>query len=391
MSKKHQLAKAFDEASMSGKLVDLNEEQAKEFLSLVEDESAFLKKIRKHTTQNPRGTIGKITADGNFLRPGVYNQKNNKDFEFGAEPVEYVTKLFRWSFTVYDSEIRNNIEKEWLESTQLGIIAKKVANDYEETALYSRKRDNPVNIRGMLDGVLWRAEQNGVVMDASDTNIFSDRLVDIAKFRKVQKALNPKFRKDAEWFVSPDVMMDYQDLYTTVADFRVRDDLQSRIAKKTTTECNLLLDDNSILKLGGYNGTVVAGSWSVNQANQNQIEVSDATWLTPGTELDIAYGTVLLQRVTVQAVTGTTITLVNDLDHDVQVNDTIKEVTRDGADCIFTDPMNIVWVQQIWRGSMTFEAERIPSVGWRWHYVWNTDLIVIHDEKLGLLKGLKIK
>jgi hypothetical protein len=69
MSKKQQLAKAFDEASMSGKLVDLNEEQATEFLSLVEDESSFLKKVRKHTTQNPRGTIGKITADGNFLRP----------------------------------------------------------------------------------------------------------------------------------------------------------------------------------------------------------------------------------------------------------------------------------------------------------------------------------
>lgn len=391
MSKKHQLAKAFDEASMSGKLVDLNEEQATEFLSLVEDESAFLKKIRKHTTQNPRGTIGKITADGNFLRPWVYNQKNNKDFEFGAEPVEYVTKLFRWSFTIYDSEIRNNIEKEWLESTQLGIIAKKVANDYEETAFYSRKRENPVSIRGMLDGVLWRAEQNGVVMDASDTNVFSDRLVDIAKFRKVQKALNPKYRKDAERFVSPDVMMDYQDLYTTVADFRVRDDLQSRIAKKTTTECNLLLDDNSILKVSWFEWEIVSWSWNINNADQNQIELSSTEGLNPWTELDINYGTALLQRVTVQAISENTVTLVNNLEYDVAVQDSVIEVIRDGADCIFTDPMNVVWVQQIWRGSMTFEAERIPSVGWRWHYVWNTDLIVIHDEKLGLLKGVKIK
>jgi hypothetical protein len=95
MSKRQQLEKAFDSASMSGKLVDLNEEQAKEFLSLVEDESAFLKKIRKHTTKDPKGTLGKITADGNFLRPGTYDQKNDKDFEFGAQTVEYVTKLFR--------------------------------------------------------------------------------------------------------------------------------------------------------------------------------------------------------------------------------------------------------------------------------------------------------
>lgn len=391
MSKKQQLAKAFDDASMSGKLVDLNEEQATEFLSLVEDESAFLKKVRKHTTQNPRGTIGKITADGNFLRPWVYNQKNSKDYEFGAEPVEYVTKLFRGSFVIYDSEIRNNIEKEWLESTQLWIIAKKVANDYEETAFYSRKRDNPTNIRGMLDGILRRAEQNGVVMDANDSTVFSDRLIDIAKFRKVQKALNPKYRKDAEWFISPDVMMDYEDLYTTVADFRVRDELQSRIAKKAKTECNLLLDDSSVLIGSGIDTTIATWSGSVNQAGQNQIEVASATWIVAWKELDINYWTHLIQKVTVASISTTTVTLTEDLEYDAWVGDTVKEVSRDGADCIFTDPLNVVWVQQIGRGSMTFEAERIASVWWRWHYVGNTDLIVIHDEKLGLLKNLQIK
>jgi hypothetical protein len=99
----------------------------------------------------------------------------------------------------------------------------------------------------MIDGILWRAEQNGVVMDANDSTLFSDRYVDRSKFRKVQKTLNPKFRKDAEWFISPDVMMDYEDLYTTVADYRVREELQARIAKKPTTECNLLLDDSSVL------------------------------------------------------------------------------------------------------------------------------------------------
>jgi len=391
MSKKHQLAKAFDDASMSGKLVDLNEEQATEFLSLVEDESAFLKKIRKHTTQNPRGTIGKITADGNFLRPWVHNQKNSKDYEFGAEPVEYVTKLFRGSFIIYDSEIRNNIEKEGLESTQLWIIAKKVANDYEETAFYSRKRDNPVNIRGMLDWVLRKAEQNGVVMDANDSTVFTDRFIDIAKFRKVQKTLNPKYRKDAEWFISPDVMMDYEDLYTTVADFRVRDELQSRIAKKAKTECNLLLDDSSVLVDSGIDTTIASWSGSVNQAWQNQIEVASATWIVAWKELDLNYWTNLIQKVTVASISTTTVTLTEDIEYEASVWDTIKEVTRDGANCIFTDPLNVVWVQQVGRGSMTFEAERIASVGWRWHYVGNTDLIVIHDEKLWLLKNLQIK
>ena len=69
MNKKEQLEKAFDSATMTGKLVDLNEQQATEFLSLIEDESAFLKSIRKFTTVKATGTLGKITADGKFLKP----------------------------------------------------------------------------------------------------------------------------------------------------------------------------------------------------------------------------------------------------------------------------------------------------------------------------------
>jgi hypothetical protein len=129
----------------------------------------------------------------------------------------------------------------------------------------------------------------------------------------------------------------------------------------------------------------------VNSAGQDQIEVTNATGITAGKDLDINYGTNLVQRVTVASISTTTVTLTEDLEYDVAVSNTVKEVTRDGADCIFTDPMNVVWVQQIGRGSMTFEAERIVSVGWRWHYVGNTDLIVIHDEKLGLLKNVKVK
>lgn len=386
MSKRQQLEKAFDSATMTGKLVDLNEEQAKEFLSLIEDQSAFLKKIRKYTTTKATGTIGKITADGNFLKPGSYNAQLGSDYEFGSDAVDYTTKLVRGQFMVYDSEIRNNIEGEGLETTMLSIIAKKVANDYEEMGLYGRKRTSPVNIRGMIDGILWRAKQNGTVVDATGE---SDRYVDRAKFRKLLKNMDPRFRNALEFFVSTEVMMDYEDLYTTVADYRVREELQARIAKKVTTECQLLLDNSAVLVSGGASTTIASGSGSVNNAGQNQIEVASASGISVGDELALNYDTVNEQIVTVASISSTTITLTANLDYAVVATNTVKEVTTDGADAFASDPMNIVRVQQTGRGSMTFEAERIAGVGYRWHYVGNVDLIVIHDEKLGLLESMK--
>lgn len=390
MSKKQQLEKAFDSATMTGKLVDLNEEQATEFLSLIEDESAFLKKIRKHVTKKPTGTIGKITLDGNFLKPWAYNAQLGTDKEFGSATVEYATKLVRGQFMIYDSEIRNNIEGEGLETTMLGLVASKVANDYEEMALYGRKRANPVSVREMIDGILWRAEENGTVVDANSAS-FSDRYVDRSKFRTLLKNMDPKFRKNAEFFVSPDVMMDYEDLYSTVADYRVRQELQARIAKKPTTECNLLLDDSSVLVSGGISTTVDTATGGSNVAGQKIVTVASATGIVAGKVLDIQFGTDEVQRMTVASVASTQITMTENLAYDLSVGDTVKEVTRDGADIIASDPMNIVWVQQTGRGSMTFEAERIAGVGYRRHYVGNVDLIVVHNEKLGLLKNMEIK
>lgn len=382
MSKKQQLEKAFDSATMTGKLVDLNEEQATEFLSLIEDQSAFLKRIRKYTTKKPTGTIGKITADGNFLKPGSYNAQLGTDYEFGSDTVEYQTKLVRGQFMVYDSEIRNNIEGEGLESTMLGIVAKKVANDYEEMGLYGRKRTSPNSVRGMIDGILWRAKQNGTVVDATAE---TDRYVDRAKFRKLLKAMDPRFRKSAEFFVSTEVMMDYEDLYTTVADYRVREELQARIAKTKTTECDLLLDNSAVLVSGGASTTTSASA----SAGATVIAVASATGITAGKELAINYDTVNEEVVTVASVSGTDVTLTAPLVDGVASGSTVKEVTADGADVIASDPMNIVWIQQTGRGSMTFEAERIAGVGYRWHYVGNVDLIVIHDEKLGLLESMQ--
>lgn len=387
MSKKQQqLQKAFDSASMTGKLVDLNEEQAKEFLSLIEDQSAFLKKIRKYTTSKPTGTIGKITADGNFLKPWTYNAQLGTDSEFGTEMVTYTTQLVRGQFMVYDSEIRNNIEGEWLESTMLGIVAKKVANDYEEMGLYGRKRTSPNSVKGMIDGILWRAKQNGTVVDATDAG-FSDRFVDRSKFRKLLKAMDPKFRKSAELFVSTEVMMDYEDLYTTVADYRVRQDLQARIAKKVTTECDLLLDNSAVLVSGGVSTTISAPA----SAGATTVTIASGTGISAGQEFAINYDTATEETVTVASISGTTVTLTSALIDDVASGATFKEVTLDGADAIATDPMNVVWVQQTGRGSMTFEAERIAGVGYRWHYVGNVDLISIHDEKIGVLENMKQK
>jgi len=389
--KREQLAKAFDSGSMSGKLVDLNEEQAVEFFSIIEDQSAFLKKIRSHLTTEATGTLGKITAEGKFLKPWTYNAKNGTDSEYTATPVEYATRLVRGSFTVYDSEIRNNIEKEGLETTLLGIVAKQIANDYEHMALYGRKRSGAVDVDGLIDGVLFRALENGVVVDASSTALFADRYVSRDKFRKVQKSFPNYLAKDAHWFVSENVMMDYEDLYTTVADYRVRDELQVRIAKKPTVECSLLSDDSACLESGGASTTIASGAGAINTAGQDQIEVASVTGLVVGDSISINYGLETEQNFTITGITSTTLTLDADLAYTVSVGNTVKEVTLDGADCIFGDPMNMIRVQQTGRGTMTFEAERIASVGWRWHYTGNVDFIVLHNEKLGLLRNMLVR
>ncbi|MBT3727481.1 hypothetical protein HOF65_04660 [bacterium] len=56
------------------------------------------------------------------------------------------------------------------------IIAKKIANELVEVALYGKKLENPSadnGILNMFNGIKYQIEQNGNVLDGSDTNVFT--------------------------------------------------------------------------------------------------------------------------------------------------------------------------------------------------------------------------
>lgn len=69
MQKSEQLLKAFDSATLAGKLVSLNNEQADAFIDYIEDESVLIKKARLIKMQKPTKTIAKLFANDKFLHP----------------------------------------------------------------------------------------------------------------------------------------------------------------------------------------------------------------------------------------------------------------------------------------------------------------------------------
>lgn len=305
---------------------------------------------------------------------------------FAAKTVQYTTKLVRGSFLVTDRELRNNIDGESLDEKMLAIVVKKVANDYEKAAIYSRDVSTAGGTAGsimhMFNGFLANAKANGHVTSATD---FDDRLVARDKFRKAVKALPTKYRSNAQIIVSDDVMMDYEDQYVTVADFRVKDDISSRIASKSTIVAPLMSNEEAVLVSGGASTTASAAALGA-----TQITVASATGLTVGKAISINHGTVLEQNRTITAVSGTTITLDGELTLAIADSSTVKEVTLDGSSALITSPDNLIWVQQMGAGSMQFEIERVASVGRLYHYVGSVDFMVANAAATGVLTDLQV-
>ena len=97
------------------------------------------------------------------------------------------SKKVEWFFYLSDDEIDDNIEWKSFEEHMKRIIAKKIANELVETAIYGRKLENPSAdnwILNMFDGIKYQIEKDGNVLDGSDTNVFTGR--DITRKKYVQ-------------------------------------------------------------------------------------------------------------------------------------------------------------------------------------------------------------
>jgi hypothetical protein len=330
----------------------LNEEQAREFISFLKDESALLREVRVEPMTKSKKTIAKIIVNGDFLYPGTKESVDTaKDTEFGSDTVELSTELIRGNFRVLDTELEDNIEGKSLGQKLMSLIAKKTANELEKVAVYSRKRANPLRVREMFDGF-----KEGHVVDAATG--FADRLVKREKFVKAVKSMPTNMRDGAKFFVSNSTKIDYTEQYVTVADQAVKQDITTSIAGQPNTVVNLISEYEPVLVSGGAS-TTTTGAVAV---NATVIPVTSATGIIAGKTIVTDFGTEKEQVHTVASVAALNVTVVDPIKYAIDSGATVKEATLDGADALYTNPKNLIYGIQVGGDTserITFEMERI--------------------------------
>lgn len=197
-AKEEKILKAFDSATTNGKLISLNEEQASEFIDRVVDQSKVLKAARVVKMNTPIKDIAKLIDSGNFLKPSKGGRTTDEvaAYEFGSDTIQLVSKEVTGNIFVPDEEIDDNIEKAGLTNHLLNVITKKIANELEVAAILSIKKANALELTDMFDGFRKRVLDDGNVVDANSSVLFSgaQRTIAKAKFTKAYKSLPTKYR-----------------------------------------------------------------------------------------------------------------------------------------------------------------------------------------------------
>ena len=390
MSNVQKLQKVFDTQSLTGKLVQMNEEQANAFIDFMVDESKLMSSVRLIRMQKPLKTIAKLFANGRFLKPGVSGSAlSDADAQKAStETIELQSKLVRGKIFVTDEELEDNIEGSSFKETFLRLVARKAANEIEEIAIYARKvSGTALSTLDQFDGFKYRVLTNGNVVDASDTNTFSDRFVAKEKFAKAMKSTKTKYRQGLSYFAASDVLIDYGLLFDTIADSAVRASLQSSILGKSIVEIPLMRVDEPVKTA---TATTVDGAHTAN-GTLAVIDAADATGFTAGKYITVAHGTNAEQNYQIVSVSTNAITVDRPIDYDIAADATLHVVTRDGADAMLTNPLNLIYGIQTGGGAISFETERVASVGYYYHFKMRMDFQVENPEATTLITNLEIK
>jgi hypothetical protein len=372
---------------LKGKLVHLNEEQATAFVNYMIDESKLLKAVRVVRMAKPTKTIAKLFAGGRFLQPGKSGIALDKAKyqQATTETIELNSKLVRGAFFITDEEMQDNIEGDGFNENFIRLIARKVANELEEIGVYARKiaTDSPLSTLDMFDGFKFRLLQDGNVIDA---NLLANRTIEKAKFAKLMKALETKYRTNIKFMVPSDVMIDYGLLFDTVADSNVRNELKSNILQKPLIEIPLMRVDEPVVT---GTATDVDGAVTAN-GTVNQVTLTSGAIVTVGDGIVFNYGQSDEKAYTVTAKATNLITLDRPLEYSLADTDTAQKCTFDGSDVILGDPQNFIYGIQTGDGAITFEIERVASLGYTYHYKSRLDFQVENPMAAALLTGLKV-
>lgn len=387
MSKLEQLKKVFDNTTLNSKLVHLNEEQATAFVDFMQDESKFLKLVRFVKMSKPTKTIAKLISNGRFLHPWKSGLQldDSKRAQFAGDTIELVSKMLKGKFMVTDEELSDNVEGLSLTTHLMKILAKKIANELEEISIYGRNvGSNAKTALDMFDGYKFRLLQEGNVLDASNTGVFTTRNITKGKFAKMMKVLATKYRQDVKYFVSSNVAIDYGLLFDTVADSNVRNELRTQILGKSMVEVPLMRVEEPVYATAG--ATTVA---NIGAEGATTLDLTSASALAVGDSFAVAKGTKMEKIYRVTAKTTNTVTLDRPLEYEVPATTTVHEVTLDGTDAILTNPLNFIYAIQTGGEGVEFESERIPSVGYQYHFKMRLDVAIENPEASVLIHSLK--
>jgi len=210
---------------------------------------------------------------------------------------------------------------------------------------------------------------------------------------KAVKSLPTKYRMNIKHFIPSDVYIDYTELFATSPVVNVRDEITSTILGKPIVEVPLMKTDEPVLKAAGISTTASAAvAQAAIDIGETDFTAPNAAGIAAGDILTIGLGTVEEQTIVVDSVAEgevtDTITCTENLTLPIANGATIKEVTLDGADSISTDPNNLIYAIQ--NTEMSFETERVYSLGWKYHWKMRIDFAVEQPEAAVLLKNMKI-
>lgn len=384
-TKAEKIAKAFSGGD-SSTLVRLNNAQADKFIDYVVDESVILKSSRVVRMDTPQKTIGKIGISDKILYPAQSGVALDTAKRVVATPtkITLISQEVIGEVRILDDELEDNIEGSAFKEHLMKMIAKKVANQLETVALYSRKVANPTDLLQMFDGFVKMIETEGVVVDANVG--FSDRYIDKAKLASLRKSIDTKYRKMLnKWYMPDDVTIDYEVLYEATNNTVSKDSAFGI----TFTNANVMSTERPVIKASGLSTTLTASP----VAGATVINVTATTNLTVGDTITLALGEDKEFTTTVTAINTLALTIADALPfgyaHGTASENTVIETTLDGADVILTPDYNFIYGIQ---RDITIEPDRVPKErATDFVITMRIDVQVENPEMAGILKNVKIR
>ena len=368
-------------------------DEAKQFIDYVKDESQWLlKKFRVITMTWPTKEIAKLIAPWKFLMPWWAWKRTHQTswkewYKVTTDSIFLTSKKVEWFFYLSDDEIDDNIEWTKFEEHLKRIIARKIANELVEVAIYWRKADTPSAdnwILNMFDWIKYQIEQNWNVLDWSDTNIFTDRTITRKKYVQAKKSLANKYKKEIEFFHDSDTQIDLDELYNDPNwnrwDWETN---KNRVAWTKINEISLMSNENP-LKVTWVSTSCAV--WNNAWNTVINIAVDPTPDFSAGDIIAINYWDADEVIHTIQSLNTSSITLTEPLLYDLWPWAKVDKVTLDWADIIWTNPKNIViWIQT----DLKLEPERVAPDWYNFWYKMKLDVLIENPEATVLVKNNK--